>query len=582
MVPRSAVVLVGGPAAYSGHSLSQRPRILLPVGNHPLLTYLSSNLYAAGVRRLIVCHSPHTDEYRETIKTALSAIPFSFEVITRETMLGTGGSIKQVEDLLEGESFWVMGGDAFMRADLDQMLAFHRAEGRVATLAAIRLRNAPWQMERVESGPQMVVKAVHRMHPCEEKRSMLRPVSLYIFEPPVFDIIPQNSYYDLKEQLFTTLYSEGKPASVWEVPEHARTLVSVDEYFAANQDFLLNRMKFPEIKGTPSASPRPSASLLGPVSVRAGTRLGQNTLVVGPAVMEESETDANSVIVESLVMRNVRIGAGVYMNHCLIGEGAVIDDGVVLHDAIIPMNSRISAEMAESLPIEQEVRASAPFLKWLDAATSPGSLYRFTKRAIDVSFAAVALLLLSPLMALIALAIKLDSPGSAFFAQTRCTRSGRKFSMIKFRTMFSNAEELKREITDLNEVDGPTFKLTFDPRVTRVGKLLRDTNLDEIPQLINVLSGDMSLIGPRPLAMDEMCYNPIWRDARLSVAPGLTGLWQVEAHSKAQFSEWIRHDLAYAKNASSLFDAKIFFRTLNKFMADFFDFLWKPRRKRRL
>ena len=582
MLPRSAVVLVGGPAAYSGHSLSERPRILLPVANHPLLTYLSSNLYAAGVRRLIVCHSPYTDEYRETVKTALSAIPFPFEMITRETMLGTGGSIKQVEDLLEGESFWVMGGDAFVRADLNQMLAFHQAEARVATLAAIRLRNAPWQMERVESGPTMEVKAVHRMHPCEEKRSMLRPVSLYIFEPRVFDIIPKDSYYDLKEQLFTTLYNDGKPASVWEVPEHARTLVSVDDYFAANQDLLLSRMKFPEIKDPHGASQHPSPSLLGPVSVRARTSLGQNTMVIGPAVMEECETGANSVIIESIVMRNVRIGAGVHMNHCLIGEGAVIDDGVILHDAVIPMNSHISLETLETLQIEQEMRASAPFLRWLDEATSPGSLYRFTKRVVDVSFATLALMLLSPLMALIALAIMLDSPGSVFFIQTRCTRGGRNFSMIKFRTMFSNAEELKHEIKDLNEVDGPTFKLTVDPRVTRIGKLLRDTNLDEIPQLINVLSGDMSLVGPRPLAMDEMCYNPVWRDARLSVVPGLTGLWQVEAHSKAQFSEWIRHDLAYAKNASSSFDAKIFFKTLNKFMADFFDFLWKPRRKHRL
>ncbi len=185
-------------------------------------------------------------------------------------------------------------------------------------------------------------------------------------------------------------------------------------------------------------------------------------------------------------------------------------------------------------------------------------------------------------MVLIALAVKLDSPGKVFFTQTRCGKGGRKFSMIKFRTMFSNAEELKREIKDLNEVDGPTFKITFDPRVTRVGKILRNTNLDEIPQLINVIKGEMSLIGPRPLAMDEMIYNPIWRDARLTVIPGLTGLWQVEAHTKAQFSEWIRHDLAYAKNASSSFDSKIFFRTLHKFTADFFDILWKPLRKRRL
>ena len=120
---------------------------------------------------------------------------------------------------------------------------------------------------------------------------------------------------------------------------------------------------------------------------------------------------------------------------------------------------------------------------------------------------------------LVALLIKLDSPGEIIFRQERCGQGGRNFTMYKFRSMVNNSEDLKRELQDLNEVDGPMFKIIQDPRITRVGKILRDTNLDELPQLGNVLKGDMSLVGPRPLSLEEMRYNPKWRDARLSCAP---------------------------------------------------------------
>ncbi|MHC1728476.1 MAG: sugar transferase [Syntrophobacteraceae bacterium] len=579
MPPRTAVVLIGGPAVYTGHKLTERPRILLPIAGQPLLAYLAFNLREAGVKRLIICHSPSTEEYRNTIRSALANIPLQLEVITRETMLGTGGSIKQIEEMLAGESFWVLGGDSFMRADLSKMLAFHRARGGPATIAAVRIRSAPWQMERVETDSDAGVKAVHRMHPCEEKRSTLRPVSLYLFEPEICNLIPPSSYFDLKEQLFSCLYEKGKPASVWEAPLHSRTLVSVDEYFAANRDFLLGKIKFPEMG--PNDAGIPSVGRLGPVSA-CNARLGENSLVVGPAVLEDCETGAHSLIVESIVLRNARIGAGAQVNHCLIGEGAVIEDGVMLRDAVIPMNSRITTDSAEAFPVQQETPTSTSSLKWLDISQPSRSLYFIFKRVIDVLFSTVALFLLSPLMLIIAIAVKLDSPGGAFFVQKRCGRNGRLFGMVKFRTMVTGADDLQRELMDLNEVDGPTFKLSKDPRVTRIGKFLRETNLDEIPQLLNVINGDMSLIGPRPLSMNEMCFNPAWRDARLALTPGITGLWQMEAHSKAEFSEWIRHDLHYARNAGAAFDTHIFFKTLSKFTADCFDFLWKPRRKRRL
>jgi len=140
---------------------------------------------------------------------------------------------------------------------------------------------------------------------------------------------------------------------------------------------------------------------------------------------------------------------------------------------------------------------------------------------------------------------------------------------IKKIDMVSDAEDIKRELLmELNEVDGPMFKIINDPRITKVGQFLRDTNLDELPQLFCVLKGDMSLVGPRPLSFDEMQYNPRWRDARLAVRPGVTGMWQVEAHTKLEFNEWIRQDLDYVHNVSIGLDLKILFRTITKAFID--------------
>lgn len=180
------------------------------------------------------------------------------------------------------------------------------------------------------------------------------------------------------------------------------------------------------------------------------------------------------------------------------------------------------------------------------------------KRAIDFVGAAVALLLLSPIFLAVAVAVKLSSDGPVFFVQERVGLNKRRLRMLKFRTMVKNAEALQQSIEHLNQASGPVFKIDRDPRVTPIGSFLRRSSLDELPQLTNVLRGDMSLVGPRPLSLrdyekfDQDCYR-----RRFSVRPGITCLWQIQGRSSVPFSEWMRLDMEYIKNWSLWLDIKI-------------------------
>jgi lipopolysaccharide/colanic/teichoic acid biosynthesis glycosyltransferase len=184
------------------------------------------------------------------------------------------------------------------------------------------------------------------------------------------------------------------------------------------------------------------------------------------------------------------------------------------------------------------------------------------KRLLDVSGAAVGLIILLPVFGAIAAAVKLSSPGPVFFRQWRSGRGGRPFVIYKFRTMVADAEARKAALQSLNEQDGPAFKVRADPRITAVGRLLRCTSLDELPQLWNVLKGDMSLVGPRPLPCEETAACEGWHRQRLDVVPGLTCLWQVKGRSTVSFAEWIRMDLQYIRSRSPWQDLKLLLLTV--------------------
>jgi exopolysaccharide biosynthesis polyprenyl glycosylphosphotransferase len=184
------------------------------------------------------------------------------------------------------------------------------------------------------------------------------------------------------------------------------------------------------------------------------------------------------------------------------------------------------------------------------------------KRAFDLAFASIGLIVAAPLMIVIGVAVKLDTPGPLFFRQQRVGRHGKRFYMFKFRTMVANAEELKDSLRDRNEAKGGLFKIADDPRVTRVGRILRGSALDELPQLLNILRGEMSLVGPRPLVVEEDQRVEGWHRRRLELTPGMTGHWQILGPSRVPLGEMVAIDYLYVANWSLWTDMKILLRTV--------------------
>lgn len=191
-------------------------------------------------------------------------------------------------------------------------------------------------------------------------------------------------------------------------------------------------------------------------------------------------------------------------------------------------------------------------------------MYWILRRGQDIFFSALALLLLFPLMAVLALVIYVDDPhGSPVFSQLRCGRDGKLFKMYKFRSMYVDAEERLSEILKDNEMDGPAFKMKDDPRITRVGRVIRKISLDELPQLWNVLKGDMSIVGPRPALPREVELYTEEQKQRMYVTPGLTCYWQIQPRrNDISFEDWMALDLQYIQERSFLVDWKIIFRTI--------------------
>ncbi|WP_326511608.1 sugar transferase [Clostridium intestinale] len=188
-------------------------------------------------------------------------------------------------------------------------------------------------------------------------------------------------------------------------------------------------------------------------------------------------------------------------------------------------------------------------------------IYNSVKRFIDIFCSFIGIIFLSPVFIIVGAIIKLDSKGPVIFSQKRVGKGGKEFKMYKFRSMVVNAEELKKKLVHQNEMSGPMFKMKDDPRITKIGKFIRKTSIDELPQLINVLKGEMSLVGPRPSLPKEVAEFEPWMMRRLDVKPGLTCYWQVSGRNNIDFDDWMKLDIKYVQDRSVKLDIKLIFKT---------------------
>ena len=258
-------------------------------------------------------------------------------------------------------------------------------------------------------------------------------------------------------------------------------------------------------------------------------------------------------------------------------EVDILDEVLYLKNKVIPSEVRETVRSCEELGVVFSLRYKDSYIKLTNAIKTeignekfltfiniPHNLYALAiKKIMDISLSLLMIICLSPVLLAISILIKLASPGPILFKQTRVGLRGRLFKLFKFRTMVVNAEVLRKELEAENEVDGPVFKIKDDPRVTKIGKFLRKTGLDELPQLFNILKGEMSLIGPRPPLPDETKLYKRWQLRRLSVKPGLSCFWQIKPdRNSIKFEKWMELDLAYIDNWSLRLDFIIFLKTI--------------------
>ncbi len=276
----------------------------------------------------------------------------------------------------------------------------------------------------------------------------------------------------------------------------------------------------------------PQAVLRGPLVISHGTQIGPRDICIGPAWLRAN-----------------------------VGGNAARPR---------PRNQLITAALnSPNAPPEQPTQVIIGPGYFSGPRTRPKPFYESCKRLFDATVAAVAIACLLPIGLVAAAAVKLQDGGPVFFTHKREGLHGKPFGCMKFRTMVMNAEEVKQKLRAINQVDGPQFKLERDPRITVVGRILRKTNVDELPQLINVLLGQMSLVGPRPSPFEENQMCPPWREARLSVKPGITGLWQVSRSRQrgpADFQEWILYDTQYVERRNFLLDIRILMLTVKEIL----------------
>ena len=554
---RKAVILAGGPNQFT----LKRPLVLWPLINYSILEHLILSLSAAGFEHIIIAMSDSLDKayiesHVRTIVPSKTSVTFHWSISQR----GTAGSLKELEkDIEDEDAFLLINGSIFLNGvKWDSLFRYHRDKGALITAVVCGNKRKEERLEGVRITPDWQIQEVYRPHFSMDRRNGYQLAGIYLLSKKVLSYIPHTGYMDLKEQLIPKIAQEGGYGIAFnDFCSYYPQIDSIQDYFLLHRILLqdenfINSLKneFKEVLDgvwlEKDVEIAPNAYLLGPVVLRRGTRIEDFAQIIGPSVIGNNcHISKGALVRESILWENVKVSSNTKLQYAVLTNEAIsnIDSIPISFNTSIITNN---GEVRNTFFINRDSN-------WA---------YEIGKRTMDIVLGTICILFFLPLFSLISLAIKLNSPGPVLFLQKRCGRNGKEFCMFKFRTMVKDAEKLQKEISPKNEVDGPMFKISHDPRVTRVGRFLRRTSLDELPQLFNVLKGEMSFVGPRPLKMEEMAFCPSWRDLRLRVKPGITGLWQVSGKYLISFNGWINYDVEYVKNKSLGLDIKILFKTL--------------------
>ncbi len=393
--------------------------------------------------------------------------------------------------------------------------------------------NAAGTNERVEFDTGGRVRRVQRYYDsvtwtvCKGVAASWLPVSSLTMA----DDLPFGSLVELRR----ALVDHGVPSKDLPARGPVFDLSREQDFLALNEHLLNTSVADDDTRlRASSGSVHPSARILDPVVLHAGAEIHEGVRVIGPSV----------------VGSGARLERGAVVAHSVVGPGVRVPADAIILQRVVATSAPLRPAAVETLRVPQVA---------IVQDREPPLVYPVFKRVVETLLACLALMLLSPLLLLVAVLVKLESSGPVFYRDPRETKDGRLFHCFKFRTMIANAHAAQRDLASHNQVDGPQFKIPSDPRVTRIGRWLRTTNIDELPQLFNVVLGQMSLVGPRPSPFRENQTCVPWREARLSVRPGITGLWQICRHDRelGDFHQWIYYDMQYVRHMSLLVDLKI-------------------------
>jgi lipopolysaccharide/colanic/teichoic acid biosynthesis glycosyltransferase len=548
------ILLDSQPAYLQGRGRSAS-LLLAPLGRQTLIEHLRSGLAPVTRNAPMVLSPQGTDaEYRRWVRAVYP---------TARVM----GGQEEVADVLAGLEL----SDALLIVDprclpirdlqLSALIRHYAAEPRVAHHLVAFETAVAGTKERVSFDTTGQVRGIQRYYE-DATWPFIAGIAAAIV-PVACGVLADGLTPASLAELRQVLTARGVPIRDFSVEGGAHDLTGEGGLLAANEQFIAQATDARQ-NGHASSAPiyvgaghstHTTARIVGTVVIHPGACIEDRATVLGPAV----------------IGAGARIAAGAVVAHAVIGPDCTVPSGRIIRDRAWFGHAEEHAPPSFDHPAlsygDRLARLAVDAGSGLhdqDPAAHSARPHLFLKRALDVAVAGLSLALLSPLLLVIAVVIWLESRGSVLYGDIREGVGGHEFRCWKFRTMYVGAHAAQRELTGLDQMDGPHFKLARDPRVSRVGRVLRALNLDEVPQLLNVLLGQMSLVGPRPSPFRENQICVPWREARLSVRPGITGFWQVCRHDRCagDFHQWIEYDLLYVQHASFWLDVKILAATL--------------------